>query len=79
VRFVGGCPFADSITPDREPGGAALDILTSAFSRPAQMLEVVRNFLTFMQPYWPLAFLTGPASLVPQNGFIRGDSLAIAI
>ena len=75
MRFVGGCPFADSITPDMQRES----ILPSAFSRPAQVLEVVCNFLTLMQPQWPLAFLTGPASLVPQDGFIRADPLAIAI
>jgi hypothetical protein len=58
---------------------SALNILTTAFSRPAEVLKVVCNFLTFMQPYWLLAFLTGSASLVPQNSFIRARPLALAV
>ena len=57
----------------------ALDILTAAFSRPAQMFKVVRNFITFMQPYWLLAFLTDCASLVPYNSVIRAHSLTLAV
>jgi hypothetical protein len=43
---------------------SALDILAATFSRSAQVLKMVRNFLTFMQPYWPLAFFTSRAPLI---------------
>ena len=56
-----------------------LDILATAFSCPTQVLKVICNFLTFMQPYRTLAFLAGSASLIPHNGLIRADSLAVAV
>ena len=57
---------------------SALYILAGAFSCPVQMLKVVGNFLTFMQPYRLLAFGTESSPFIPGQCLICRSFLAVA-